>query len=737
MKVVQHVCRRRNAVLILIFLLVTCVVAEEGKLLVIVRDVGKHPFRDVKIGLEGGGGSPGTTDENGKARLTLAPGTKPASWVELYIDAAPEGLDLVIESPEDGRTMVPPWENENENYVKVKVTRRGSNAMLETADGALALQAAKARAASAAVPKKKPTNPSSQNYRHRPATAAFNSPYLQTVSLREIISPLDYAGPACPDDEIQQAALAAAARKFGLSVKDVKDALAAWGGDDVVWGEIMLTASIVAGGADPFSFVRAANQDIQFGAGAWSLRVCDLQPVLLQFQQRNPKRFAEIMGADTQWLSETMGSSCQASTQAALHRMLDNSGRLSAQWRSRFEDLGEEPSFQHVQVEQLQLDVNRARTLAATLGLQSDQATAFLAAPAVRSVLSATPTLRENYQQGVASLTQRNGRAPDERSRLLVLKDRTIESWKGQTETSPEAKSNFISLVNLLSDGTGMVSGRQYDLDEFGIGPNSPKSCSESKAPGPTPWGSCTYNVFDPAGEKQLVDLMNQERKKQGTPALEVDARLNQAARKHTANVVQHHSLTHQIGDEPPMAVRIRNENFPSDQEAENISVAPNVAAVHRTMMNSSDHRTNILNPDYDVVGVGAVQCGGALWVTLDFAHRLPEGSQAQADALLQEAINKSAQAQGMPPPLRKPQAQLQSIACEMARSGAVNREAPAQLPGVIGVLPWRTGDPAELPIHVETRLSKPMPGGYSLGVCLAPNVGNVGEIYWVVMVTY
>ncbi len=51
MKVGQYSRRRRTAVLTLTFLLVTCAVAEEGELVLLVRDVGKHPFRDVRMGL--------------------------------------------------------------------------------------------------------------------------------------------------------------------------------------------------------------------------------------------------------------------------------------------------------------------------------------------------------------------------------------------------------------------------------------------------------------------------------------------------------------------------------------------------------------------------------------------------------------------------------------------------------------------------------------------------------------
>ena len=499
----------------------------------------------------------------------------------------------------------------------------------------------------------------------------------------------------------------------------------------------MLTASIEAGGTDPFPFVRTADQDIQFGSGTWGLRECSLQPVLLQFQQQDRKRFAEIIGTDTQWLSKTMSGPCEASAKAALRRMLDDSGYLSALWRSRFRNLGNEHSFQHVQVQQVELEVTKARRQAAALGLQSDQAVAFLDAPPIRSLVSAAPKLRESYLQDVANFTRQNGRAPDEQEKLLILKNRTIDAWKEQPGDPPAATADFVSLVNLFSEGSGIVLGRHYDLDEFDIGLRNAQNGAPPKSPEPTGGGASAPNEFEPAGEQQLVDLINQERTRQGIPPLQVDPRLTQAARKHTEIMVQHHALSHQFDGEPAMGARFSNEKLPSDREAENVAFAPNVAADHETLMHSPPHRANILNPDYNVVGVGAVQSGGGLWVTQDFAHRLPEYSESQADAVLQEAINQYAQAQGMPPPPRKPQAQLRNMACEMARNGALNREAPAQLTGVHGTLVWMTGTPAALPAHARAWLSQPMPSGYSLGACYAPSVGYPGGMYWVVMVTY
>ena len=734
MNVDRHVCHRRAAVLLLIFLLVTCTAAEEGVLVLIATDTGDHPFPNVRIGAAGDAGSPQITDQNGKARLKLAPGTKPNTWVKLLIGNAPEGVDVVFISPYDGRVRVPPYDNEQENYDPVVLVKRSDKAMLESGSGMLAIHATANQ--SAAAQKKKPTKPTAQDSRRDPVTIAINSPRLQTVSLRASSSALNY-DPLPTDEELQQAAVAAAAQRFGLSVQDVTASIASWGGDALAWGEITLTASIEAGGTDPFPFVRTADQDILFGSGTWGLHECSLQPVLLQFQQRDRKRFAEIIGTDAEWLSKTMSGPCEASAKAALPRMLDDSGHLSSLWRSRFRDLGNEHSFQHVQVRQVALDVTKARGQASSLGLQSDQAVAFLAAPAIRRLVSATPTFREKYLQDVAAFTRQYGRAPNEQEKLLLLKNRTIESWKEQPGNSPETTLILMSLVNLFTDGSGVVAGRHYDLDDFGIEVISAQPVTEAKSPGPTAGSGCAYDVFDPAGETQLVDLINQGRTKQGIPPFQVDARLTQAARKHTEVMVQHHMLAHRFEGESPMASRFLTENLPSDQQAENVVFAPSVAASYESMMQSTDHRTNILNPDYNVIGVAAVQCGAGLWITQDFAHRLPEYSESQADAALEEAINQYAKTQGMTPPVRKPQTELRIMACEMAKKGAVDREAPAQLPGVHGTVVWRTGDPAALPAHAQARLSQPMPSGYSLGACFARSESHPGGIYWVVMVTY
>ena len=242
---------------------------------------------------------------------------------------------------------------------------------------------------------------------------------------------------------------------------------------------------------------------------------------------------------------------------------------------------------------------------------------------------------------------------------------------------------------------------------------------------------------FDEGGEQQLVQLINQERTSQGLPPLTVDRRLTQAARKHTELMVEHKALSHQFDGEPEMQVRFSDEDFPSDQEGENIGFNKDLPSAHKDLMHSPPHRANILDANYNVVGVGVIRNGRRVYVTEDFAHRPTEYSEPEADAVLQRALEIYATTHGMPTPMRKPQSQLRHMACDMALNDSVQSKKVAALPGVQGFATWTTAAPAELPSSAKKLLSHPMFSGYSLGACFAPSVSQPGGVYWVVMVVY
>jgi Cysteine-rich secretory protein family len=216
-----------------------------------------------------------------------------------------------------------------------------------------------------------------------------------------------------------------------------------------------------------------------------------------------------------------------------------------------------------------------------------------------------------------------------------------------------------------------------------------------------------------------------------------LDSRLSDAARKHSELMAQRGTLSHQFPGEPPLQVRFADENLASDREGENVALDQNAVSAHEGLMHSPPHRRNILDPEYNTVGIGVVRRGANIYVTEDFARRLPQLSEPQAEAAVQKAIDRRVRSRGFSSPIRRAQPQLRRIACNMARNDTVNDSAVSRLPGVRTVFAWTAGDPAVLPSAMDRILSSGMSGGYSLGACLAPSVSHPGGLYWLVMVSY
>jgi hypothetical protein len=216
-----------------------------------------------------------------------------------------------------------------------------------------------------------------------------------------------------------------------------------------------------------------------------------------------------------------------------------------------------------------------------------------------------------------------------------------------------------------------------------------------------------------------------------------VDQRLTQAARKHSVLMAQQSRMEHQLPGEPSLQIRIANEGLPADEMSENIAMGnEGVVAAHEGFMHSPPHRRAILDPDYDTIGIGVLRDGDYIYVTEDFAHKLPEYSEPQAEAAVQTAIDRYAKAHGIYTLSRKQQVELRRLACNMALQDRLQSDDALRLPGVRNVLAWTADDPAKLPKGITQVLTR-QTSADALGACFAPSVSHPGGVYWIVMVTY
>lgn len=122
--------------------------------------------------------------------------------------------------------------------------------------------------------------------------------------------------------------------------------------------------------------------------------------------------------------------------------------------------------------------------------------------------------------------------------------------------------------------------------------------------------GSSTTQTGNTAPENpefinRVVQLTNVERSKLGLPALKANLQLTTAAQNHTRNMADQDFFSHTGKDGSSPTNRVQSTGYPG-VAGENIAAGSLTPEdVLTQWMNSPGHRANILNADYQEIGVG------------------------------------------------------------------------------------------------------------------------------------
>jgi len=127
--------------------------------------------------------------------------------------------------------------------------------------------------------------------------------------------------------------------------------------------------------------------------------------------------------------------------------------------------------------------------------------------------------------------------------------------------------------------------------------------------------------------EFQSADLVNGERQSASVnPQLGVRSRIADLARDHSAAMRAEGFFGHRGSDGKGLRQRLDEAGIQYSAAAENlarVNASANPATVaHRELMASTDHRGNILQPGFDLIGVGVVQSGDTYWITQIFIRQ-------------------------------------------------------------------------------------------------------------------
>lgn len=175
----------------------------------------------------------------------------------------------------------------------------------------------------------------------------------------------------------------------------------------------------------------------------------------------------------------------------------------------------------------------------------------------------------------------------------------------------------------------------------------------------------------DPSAmEQELLRLVNRERAKAGVPELRADPNLAAAADAHSQLMAQRKTLAHQLGGESGLSQRVAATGLRFNAVAENVSAAQasdqsSAAEVaHRDLMSSPPHRANILNPDYNAIGIGVARQGNTYYTTEDFAKAYAAATPADVERTITEKLNDLRRRRSMPPLRVVPLDRLSAIGC-------------------------------------------------------------------------
>ncbi|WP_078411006.1 CAP domain-containing protein [Priestia abyssalis] len=122
------------------------------------------------------------------------------------------------------------------------------------------------------------------------------------------------------------------------------------------------------------------------------------------------------------------------------------------------------------------------------------------------------------------------------------------------------------------------------------------------------------------AFEKKVVELVNQERQKQGLQALQLDTKLSDVAREKSKDMMNKNYFSHTSPTYGSPFDMMKQFGIQYRTAGENIAKGQQTPEeVMNGWMNSNGHRKNILSPNFTHIGVGYVEGSGSTYWTQMF----------------------------------------------------------------------------------------------------------------------
>ena len=138
---------------------------------------------------------------------------------------------------------------------------------------------------------------------------------------------------------------------------------------------------------------------------------------------------------------------------------------------------------------------------------------------------------------------------------------------------------------------------------------------------------------------QKIFDLTNRDRAAHDLPPLHWDPALAAAAAAHADRMKEEKTLSHQYPDEPDLTGRAAHAGARFQALAENIAMGPSAEALEKQWMNSVPHRTNILDPQMNAIGIAVWERSGYVYAVEDFASAPEALTQQQVEQKVEDLL--------------------------------------------------------------------------------------------------
>jgi uncharacterized protein YkwD len=239
--------------------------------------------------------------------------------------------------------------------------------------------------------------------------------------------------------------------------------------------------------------------------------------------------------------------------------------------------------------------------------------------------------------------------------------------------------------------------------------------------------------------EESLIGLINEEREKQGLSSLRESPALTGLARKHSQDMATQNRLSHLSSSQESYLDRLVREGFFFGRMGENVARSETFVSrwIHQSLMDSPEHRENILNPGFDEVGIGVVDQGQAVYfVTQDFIQSLEIKTIEEARKIIVSKIQDVRRA-GMLPPILISE-NMNQLAQLFARA-RVEGQTPPPFPEGLGetLVLYMTTPFLDDPLQSQTCLSQPKYEEGGVGVEFSRAPSHPGGAYFLALMFF